>query len=78
MPERKLLPLGDLLTESLMQVPHGKLGAIFYFKTFSLTQQIQLLTLCSLPIKGTFAWKEMVFFTLFPRQICPAESRLRE
>lgn len=34
MPERKLLPLGDLLTELLMQVPHGKLGAIFYLETF--------------------------------------------
>lgn len=33
---------------------------------------------CSLPIKGTFAWKEVILFTLFPRQICPAESRLGE
>lgn len=34
MPESKLLPLGDLLTELLMQVPHGKLGAMFYLETF--------------------------------------------
>lgn len=75
MPERKLLPLGDLLTESLMQVPHGKLGAIFYFKTFSLTQQIQLLRFASLPIKGTFAWKYGVLH-LVPQADLPCKGRL--
>lgn len=57
MPESKLLPLGDLLTELLMQVPHGKFGAMFYLEIFQPYTAIQILRFASLPIKGTFAWK---------------------
>lgn len=76
MPERKLLPLGDLLTELLMQVPHGKLGAIFYLETFQPYTADPAAVVCLITHQGDICMEINGFFTLFPWQICPAEGKL--
>lgn len=74
----KLFPLSDLHTELLMQVPHGKLGAIFYLETFQPYTADPATAACFITHHGD-VWMEINgFFTLFPRQICPAVGSLGE
>lgn len=74
----KLLPLSDLHTELLMQVPHGKLGAIFYLETFQPYTADPATAACFITHHGD-VWMEINgFFTLFPRQICRAVGSLGE
>lgn len=74
----KLLSLSDLHRELLMQVPHGKLGAIFYLETFQPYTADPATAACFITHHGD-VWMEINgFFTLFPRQICPAVGSLGE